>query len=262
MYRVDASADDELRHRVAGAVRKRASGWVETSGRGSTSWAPVQPRPSSAKASTWPSLTTPRSCRSWCTDHARRGAGARTSSGSSARCRCSTSREAAPAPDRTRSSASTIRSCAQNTADYLFEFREGAVEDAGRTGHGAHRHRPERERLHLVWTNEDVHTNAVLRLSTRNGLIYTQDQEVRRKERRVCSLLGRCRLPHGGGRLGATRRHLQTIGPRHIRQLLGAVSDRAERGALRRQLRWGHHDPGRKLTPLDNDSATAPVRPR
>jgi len=28
-----------------------------------------------------------------------------------------------------------------------------------------------------VWTNTEVHTNMVLRLSTRNGLIYTQDRK-------------------------------------------------------------------------------------
>ena len=66
---------------------------------------------------------------------------------------------------------------AQNTADYLFEFKKGQLKTPGKPGMERIDIDPNGSGCTSVWTNEDVHTNAVLRLSTRNGLIYTQDRK-------------------------------------------------------------------------------------
>ena len=66
---------------------------------------------------------------------------------------------------------------AQNTADYLFDWETGTLTTPGRPGIERIDIAPNGRGCTKVWTNKDVHTNTVLRLSTRNGLIYTQDRK-------------------------------------------------------------------------------------
>jgi len=66
---------------------------------------------------------------------------------------------------------------AQNTADYLFNWETGELEKEGKPGIERIDIDPNGRGCTKVWANQDVHTNMVLRLSTRNGLIYTQDRK-------------------------------------------------------------------------------------
>ena len=66
---------------------------------------------------------------------------------------------------------------AQNTADYLFDWETGTLTTPGKAGMARIDIAPNGRDCTKVWTNEDVHTNTVVRLSTRNGLIYTQDRK-------------------------------------------------------------------------------------
>jgi hypothetical protein len=66
---------------------------------------------------------------------------------------------------------------AQNTADYLFDWNAGTLTTPGKPGMERIDIAPNGRGCTEVWTNQDVHTNTVVRLSTRNGLIYTQDRK-------------------------------------------------------------------------------------
>jgi len=66
---------------------------------------------------------------------------------------------------------------AQNTADYLFDWETGTLTTPGKPGMERIDIAPNGRGCSKVWANEEVHTNMVLRLSTRNGLIYTQDRK-------------------------------------------------------------------------------------
>jgi hypothetical protein len=66
---------------------------------------------------------------------------------------------------------------AQNTADYLFDWDTGTLTTPGKPGMERIDIDPNGKGCTKVWTNKDVHTNTVMRLSTRNGLIYTQDRK-------------------------------------------------------------------------------------
>lgn len=66
---------------------------------------------------------------------------------------------------------------AQNTADYLFDWKKGQLKTPGKPGMERIDIDPDGSGCTKVWVNTEVHTNMVLRLSTRNGLIYTQDRK-------------------------------------------------------------------------------------
>jgi len=66
---------------------------------------------------------------------------------------------------------------AQNTADYLFDWVTGTLTTPGRPGMERIDIDPNGKDCTKVWVNTEVHTNMVMRLSTRNGLIYTQDRK-------------------------------------------------------------------------------------
>jgi hypothetical protein len=71
---------------------------------------------------------------------------------------------------------------AQNTYNYLFEWEDangqvtGTLKEPGYPGMERIDIAPNGRGCTKVWANKDVHTNMVLRLSTRNGLIYSQDR--------------------------------------------------------------------------------------
>jgi len=66
---------------------------------------------------------------------------------------------------------------AQNTADYLFDWKTGTLTTPGRPGMERIDIDPNGKGCTKVWVNTEVHTNMVMKLSTRNGLIYTQDRK-------------------------------------------------------------------------------------
>src|SRR5512139_1241644 len=66
---------------------------------------------------------------------------------------------------------------AQNTADYLFDWETETLTTPGQPGIERIDIAPNGSGCTKVWTNQDVHTNSVVRLSTRNGLIYSQDRK-------------------------------------------------------------------------------------
>jgi hypothetical protein len=66
---------------------------------------------------------------------------------------------------------------AQNTADYLFDWETGTLTTPGKPGMERIDIDPNGRGCTKVWVNTEVHTNSVVRLSTRNGLIYTQDRK-------------------------------------------------------------------------------------
>jgi len=65
----------------------------------------------------------------------------------------------------------------QNTADYLFDWQTGTLTTPGKPGMERIDIAPNGRGCTKVLANEEVHTNMVVRLSTRNGLIYTQDRK-------------------------------------------------------------------------------------
>jgi hypothetical protein len=72
---------------------------------------------------------------------------------------------------------------AQNTYNYLLEWEDangqvtGTLKEPGYPGMERIDIAPNGRGCTKVWANKDVHTNMVLRLSTRNGLIYNQDRK-------------------------------------------------------------------------------------
>jgi len=66
---------------------------------------------------------------------------------------------------------------AQNTADYLFDWDTGTLTTPGKPGMERIDIDPNGKGCTKVWVNKEVHTNMVMRLSTRNGLIYNQDRK-------------------------------------------------------------------------------------
>ena len=69
---------------------------------------------------------------------------------------------------------------ATNNFDYLWDWRNGELVLPSEPGAGAHRHRPERERLHEgLDQRRTITTTTSPRLSTRTGLIYTIAREGR-----------------------------------------------------------------------------------
>src|SRR5512143_2750649 len=66
---------------------------------------------------------------------------------------------------------------AQNTADYLFDWETGTLTTPGRPGMERIDIDPNGSGCTKVWVNTEVRTNMVMKLSTRNGLIYTQDRK-------------------------------------------------------------------------------------
>jgi hypothetical protein len=66
---------------------------------------------------------------------------------------------------------------AQNTADYLFDWESGTLTTPGKPGMARIDIDPNGKGCTKVWVNTEVHTNMVMKLSTRNGLIYTQDRK-------------------------------------------------------------------------------------
>jgi hypothetical protein len=66
---------------------------------------------------------------------------------------------------------------AQNTADYLFDWKKGQLKTPGKPGMERIDIDPDGSGCTKVWVNTEVHTNMVLRVSTRNGLIYNQDRK-------------------------------------------------------------------------------------
>jgi hypothetical protein len=65
----------------------------------------------------------------------------------------------------------------QNTADYLFDWETGTLTTPGKPGMARIDIDPNGKGCTKVWVNTEVRTNMVTKLSTRNGLIYTQDRK-------------------------------------------------------------------------------------
>jgi hypothetical protein len=65
----------------------------------------------------------------------------------------------------------------QNTADYLFNWDTGLLDKPGQPGMERIDIAPNGTGCTKIWTNTEVRTNLCPKLSTRNGLIYTQDRK-------------------------------------------------------------------------------------
>jgi hypothetical protein len=65
----------------------------------------------------------------------------------------------------------------QNTSDYLFDFESAKLVKPGKPGIERIDINPNGKGCTKVWVNKEVASNACMKLSTRTGLIYTQDRK-------------------------------------------------------------------------------------
>lgn len=104
-----------------------------------------------------------------------------------------------------------------NSSDYLFDWEAGTLVYPGTPGSERIDVDPNGKGCTKVWVSTEVTSNFCPRLSTRTGLIYTQERKSDAVKDLYAYLLGRTRFPQRWGGLGETGGYLREVGSHQVR---------------------------------------------